>query len=59
MSETNIEKHYRKTLEYIADYAIKRNHIIYCDHIAQVIINKLKEGQNLTSHSSRQDKPAA
>lgn len=55
MSETILEKHYRETLEYIGDYAIKRDHIIYCDHIAQVVINKLKEGHNLSVKSSGRD----
>lgn len=51
MIETDIEKHYRETLEYVGEYAIKRERIVYCDHIAKVIINKLKEGKDLLSKS--------
>ncbi|GAG96668.1 unnamed protein product [marine sediment metagenome] len=48
MSETKLEKHYRETLEYVRDYAAKRDHIVYCDHLWQVIAHKLKEGKKMS-----------
>ncbi len=59
MSETELEKHYRETLVYIADYAIKREQIVYCDHIAQVITTTLIDGPKLTSSSSKAAGPCA
>lgn len=47
LTETALEKHYRETLEYIGEYAAKRAHIIYCDHIWQVIARKLEEASKI------------
>ena len=48
MTETVLEKHYRKTLELVSGYAANRRHSIYCEYIEEFIITKLKEGKAIT-----------
>ncbi len=47
MTETVLEKYYRETLEWVGNYAAKRNSSLYCECIEKVIITALEEGQKV------------
>ena len=55
MTETSLERRYRKTLEHIRDFCMKRDFNVYCKRILQDVedVLKLEEARKIAEEKKK------